>query len=678
MTRISVADVSRYGGRSRVVSVPGSYERVTPGRFSRAGSRVEAIQLTTKGIRPRDISEKSALAESLGGWTYVDDVVSALADYPRDRSQAMKLTVQDGFPPNWTLIHDSPDVRRERLEPSTLRSALECAHALARASDGVVDTPWCGGTERLYEMFWKYAESGDSRLLSAIPGLAGDGYPVATNKGIPFDYPGPRALANHVAIVAAIARRINKVGGSSGYGKLHGAFEAVVGPLNASYGLPFTAALALQNSRTRHGVKPLPHGAHITGPSEISIPGWSEGVFTGRRHVWMRPAYANILLRPLYHAVYKMGMKKLHASGRSHDEIFRKTGAKIRAGWHTYEDDISRYDLSVNDDHQRLCYAFYDALLGGDGDLSRAGESIPHAINRLEKVFTADVSTGLIFTPSGITRSGSQLTTADGTILNMLRIMFVLVKMGAPVGDVAKMMVDGTPVLVDGVRLIILVQGDDVLILSEAPLSRDFGRKYASATVEFGFDTELLPGSNFLKRYVRLASPAQPSGPMMPSRALLVGLLREHDNHPAIEGIGALVRLMEAHSILIRDAAFKELAVTQANQAMRMVSGLGNAGALARHYVMALEYGHNVRPALAAAILEEGVNAIPDLDLGQHAERSTLGEAGRLAAYVLGLGSEPADAMPETMGTVTSWLELFEVVRNSTMLQLQRELRAQL
>jgi len=217
-----------------------------------------------------------------------------------------------------------------------------------------------------------------------------------------------------------------------------------------------------------------------------------------------------------------MNVPAFYHKGPAH--VARKVAAVHRDDWLWHSDDISAYDQSVSDTHQRELYSLvYAPLLKGTGlsslvDFKLAWKDTPvlgppH--------WTSDRA--FLYDKRGMTASGDLTTAADGTVINAARILRCVAR-------AAKITVTQAAASW-GRSWAAFIQGDDTVIGFRRGWL-DIGT-YETVSAELGYKTKVVPGVIFL---MHLIDP--PTGRWCPlaSRVFQQTVFNEYGGrHPVIE-----------------------------------------------------------------------------------------------------------------------------------------------
>jgi hypothetical protein len=213
----------------------------------------------------------------------------------------------------------------------------------------------------------------------------------------------------------------------------------------------------------------------------------SVGLFTRARQVFAVPAFINLYLRFVATRIKYMLRKSDHFYHRTKTETFDFINKY--PGWEWYSEDISGYDRSVTRRMQK------DLLKDGYSRYMSEGEQTCYdQLNDLG-VLAPPLALGqeaFIYDRSGMTISGSILTTIDGTLINAARIGYAVCKAkGLQPWEMYKVWSEV------GKSWTFKVLGDDCIIGYD-PKIKFSKTQYLAGSRELGFKSEFFPGPVFL------------------------------------------------------------------------------------------------------------------------------------------------------------------------------------
>lgn len=211
-------------------------------------------------------------------------------------------------------------------------------------------------------------------------------------------------------------------------------------------------------------------------------------------------------------------------------EVAAKVRAAHRPGWIWYSDDISGYDQSVCDTHQReLASLVVAPLMGDDGKefaaFKIAWKDIPLLAPSIRKGPEAS-----LYRKKGMTPSGDLMTAFDGTLINAARVLTCVARAAGISVRAARESW--------GSSWTAFIQGDDT-VLGFRRGFLDIG-KYSTASEELGYSTKLVPGVVFL---MHLIEPETGKWAPLAARVYQQTVFNEYGGrHPAIELFSFMAR----------------------------------------------------------------------------------------------------------------------------------------
>lgn len=343
--------------------------------------------------------------------------------------------------------------------------------------------------------------------------LADVGYRLGTNHGSPTFATSNIDLALH-ASMALLCRSWRDV-------------EHVHAEVAKAYGLagPLLAPTCLQLSRTGPSAKF--HQAYRFEGNMIVPDGAWRGVVPRRRTVFGEPGFLNLRLQGLY-ASWRTIIKAIPGAYHTHPD--NDAAAKAaRGARYAVSDDISGFDSSVSTAAKLALGELTRELMPwarADVDVWLLADELPILAGPL-----AAESTAFLISRRGQLTSGIKLTNIVGTLLNINRMGFSLMRaLNMSAMQVARAWMRGA--------LLVWVQGDDSSVMCDTDLlSRR--EAYAEASAELGFKSELLPGTTFLMRYYPETGGWYP----LASRIVQMTVFREHPpRSQLLEAVGFVAR----------------------------------------------------------------------------------------------------------------------------------------
>uniref|UniRef100_A0A2V0RKS5 RdRp n=1 Tax=viral metagenome TaxID=1070528 RepID=A0A2V0RKS5_9ZZZZ len=254
-----------------------------------------------------------------------------------------------------------------------------------------------------------------------------------------------------------------------------------------------------------------------TGPNRKPITEWNvtsgraidttEFYYCRRRAVFGLPTWINVVLRPM-----AIKMKSIIYGVHAH---FHTTPERIawKSGSLTMmSDDISGFDLSVSYWHQEILAKWYSKF--SSPYLARCYEELitlpiiappiggMKSTRAGDKLIVNAFHTAELLPTKGITKSGSVLTTIDGTVINFARCLYAASRAWSACShlDFKK----GIDYVISKLRssdLELYIQGDDVLWAGDGLDDFDHDA-YVQASADFGFKCALSPDPIFLMQVV--------------------------------------------------------------------------------------------------------------------------------------------------------------------------------
>jgi hypothetical protein len=169
-------------------------------------------------------------------------------------------------------------------------------------------------------------------------------------------------------------------------------------------------------------------------------------------------------------------------------DVAAKVKARHRPGWRWFSDDISKYDQSVSDKHQReLAELVIGPLVGFTAAAFKLQwKDLPLLGPPLSTSFEA-----FLYDKKGMTPSGDLMTALDGTLINFARILHC---MAVATGRSLREVLAGRDIW-----WACLVQGDDTVLGVSGPFDEE---KYITASTLLGYGTKMVPGVVFLMHAV--------------------------------------------------------------------------------------------------------------------------------------------------------------------------------
>lgn len=247
---------------------------------------------------------------------------------------------------------------------------------------------------------------------------------------------------------------------------------------------PFSAALF-----TRTG----PLGKPVTGYSIRSDGAYADAELLGyccrRRVVFGMPSAGN-MWQATNVAAFKTRIVQIpFFYHRGPADVAAKVKSVHRRGWVWFSDDISGYDQSVSDTHQReLAREVIAPLAGGDfAAYKLQWKDIPLLGPPLSRS-----AEGFLYTKKGMTPSGDLMTAVDGTLINAARVIRAVA--------VASGMTEEHARQSWGSRWCAFIQGDDTILGFEKGLI-DMD-KYVEVSEGLGYKTKLVAGVVFLMHLI--------------------------------------------------------------------------------------------------------------------------------------------------------------------------------
>lgn len=358
-----------------------------------------------------------------------------------EQDQAKKIVLQRGGPPGWFII---PDGLICETAPSLLQEFSAIAEWLGRRT-----TPSVGPAPRYRRNtshgYPDYLTTDLSFMLHAFWARASDDFDDLIEKG---------------QILAAI-------------------LDETSPPSAAMY--------------NRTG----PLGKPVAGLSRTEAGAFIDSRLTGlccrRRVVFGMPSAGNMMQVPWAHALKYRQAQVPNLWHLGPADVASKLRAWHGRGWAWWSDDISKYDQSVSDTHQReLSQTVIARFAGSEAarfklkwkDLPLLGPGLDTG------------SEGFLYKKLGMTPSGDLLTAFDGTFINFARIIRC---MRAITGKSAEEVLQGL-----NSWWACVVQGDDTVIGMERGLMKT--DVYVETSAELGYSTKLVEGAVFLMHHIRPSS----------------------------------------------------------------------------------------------------------------------------------------------------------------------------
>jgi len=170
------------------------------------------------------------------------------------------------------------------------------------------------------------------------------------------------------------------------------------------------------------------------------------------------------------------------------EDVAAKLFALHRRGWQWFSDDISGYDQSVSDTHQRELLKHVIQPLAGEeaARFKLAWKDIPLLGPPLDRSAEA-----FLYSKKGMTPSGDLMTALDGTLINFARVLRCVARAS---GATLRATLDGL-----GHWWACLVQGDDTVLGVRSGFNL---AQYAVESEALGYKTKLLPGAVFLMHHI--------------------------------------------------------------------------------------------------------------------------------------------------------------------------------
>jgi hypothetical protein len=208
-------------------------------------------------------------------------------------------------------------------------------------------------------------------------------------------------------------------------------------------------------------------------------------------------------------------------------DVASKVHAVHRPGWVWFSDDISGYDQSVSDTHQRELGQFVVAPLidSAFADFKMEWKDIPLLGPSLDTSNEA-----FLYLKRGMTPSGDLMTAFDGTTINAARVITCVAR--------ARGISERDARADWGVRWAAFIQGDDTVLGFQKGLI-DIA-KYAEVSAELGYNTKLITGCVFL---MHLIEPKTGVWAPLASRVFQQTVFNEYGGrHPSIELLSFMAR----------------------------------------------------------------------------------------------------------------------------------------
>jgi hypothetical protein len=208
------------------------------------------------------------------------------------------------------------------------------------------------------------------------------------------------------------------------------------------------------------------------------------GLCCRRRIVYMMPSGGNMWQVPYTWQIKSAQMQLPELWHYGPADCAAKVHAAHQDGWSWWSDDISAYDQSVSDTHQKeLIQEVYLPMAGARAcEFFRSWKDIP--------LLGPGLSTndeGYLYTKQGMTASGDLKTALDGTHINFARVLRCV---AAATGQTLA-------ATVAGLRRwwFCLIQGDDTVLGMSKPFSEAV---YMDTSAALGYSTKLTNGVVFL------------------------------------------------------------------------------------------------------------------------------------------------------------------------------------
>jgi len=353
------------------------------------------------------------------------------------------------------------------------------------------------------------------RALKTNKGYKRKGIRRHTSQGSPNWSTSDLSMIGHFALARA-------TGTVSNYVKHHAAIAHIVGAPED----PVATTLS------RSG----PIGKHVAVYVKMGGATYYVGTAAGRaprrRAVLGAPMTTAFLMQPLYERVigYLLGTRCASAT-RSLTDIERSVADALRrfGELSAWNDDLGGFDQSVSWQAQD---GLRDAMLEVWPDLADAIEAW-HFSERMGVIAPGlGTEKAWIYPSKGMTHSGVLLTSAAGTLINLMRIVYCAVDQGW----FGSFEAAAEWALYSGE---LLVLGDDTLIITKRAMNAE---RWASASGDIGFKSKILRGAMYLRRMFT-ATGSMP----LAARILQQTAYNEHNPRtPALELLGAWARTLEA------------------------------------------------------------------------------------------------------------------------------------
>jgi hypothetical protein len=212
---------------------------------------------------------------------------------------------------------------------------------------------------------------------------------------------------------------------------------------------------------------------------------------------------------------------------RGAKDIAAKVRGVHRPGWTWVSDDISGYDQSVSDKHQReLANLIWARLISGDfSSFKNSWKDLPLLGPPLQLGQEA-----FVYIKRGMTPSGDLTTALDGTLINAARVLHCAAR---AMGTTARMAREAW-----GSSWCAFIQGDDTILGFKSD-AFDVAQ-YEAASAELGYDTKVVPGVVFL---MNLIEPTTGTWAPLASRVFQQTVFNEYGGrHPAVELFAFIAR----------------------------------------------------------------------------------------------------------------------------------------
>jgi hypothetical protein len=287
-------------------------------------------------------------------------------------------------------------------------------------------------------------------------------------------------------------------------------------------GTPFSATMF-----TRTG----PLGKPVPGISQTATGAVIDASLTGlccrRRIVFGMPSAGNMWQ---VSAVDQLKSRVQHIPffyHRGPADVARKVAAVHRPDWEWFSDDISAYDQSVSDTHQRELIDRVYAPLASEGFAA-----FKHQWKDLSLLAPPLTTTdeAFLYRKKGMTPSGDLTTAMDGTLINAARVLTCAAHaMGVSVDAARERW---------GSSWCAFIQGDDTILgYARGALDLD---DYETMSLDLGYKAKVVPGVVFL---MHLIDPVTGAWAPLTSRVFQQTVFNEYGGrHPAVELFSFIAR----------------------------------------------------------------------------------------------------------------------------------------